>query len=627
MCGIVGKLSNADTLIEESLITRMSDTLSHRGPDDAGVYCAAHIGLGQRRLAIIDLRREATAPLSNEDGTIWVVFNGEIYNFRELRESLTQKGHRFRTLTDTEVIVHLYEEYGTDCLGYMRGMFAFAIWDSKEKRIFAARDRLGKKPFYYARTQSGFVFGSEIKAITVDPDVHVSPNYAALDRYLTYQYVPSPLTAFDGMHKLPAAHFLICDTKGNVSVKRYWFQEEQKQEFVLSESELDGEVTRLLIESVRMRMIADVPLGAFLSGGIDSGLVVALMAQESTQPIKTFSIGFEDDKFNELPYARLVAEQYGTEHHEFIVKPSAADILPILVRHYNEPFADPSAVPTYYVSKMTRQQVTVALTGDGGDESFAGYSHYAAMMKWTSWDWIPQSARKLIADGMVSILGGFSSNNTIARISRGLQMIGATLPVRYAQQMSVFKEQERANLYSPNFRALIADRPETSNIGSQSWDPSMDALSWMMRHDRNYFLPDCLMVKTDIASMANSLEVRCPFLDHKLVEFMAKVPSRAQTDSRGGKVILRRIAARLLPEQILSKPKTGFGIPLNRWLRHDLKDTLHAYLLDDTARRRGLFNEGYVKKLVSENTSGARDWSNRLWALLLLEMWFREFID
>jgi len=359
----------------------MCKTLVHRGPDDEGIYTAAYIGLGQRRLAVIDLSRRARPPLSNEDSSMWVVSNGEIYNFKELRDSLVERGHSFRSSADTEVIIHLYEEYGIDCLKHMRGMFAFALWDSQRKRLFAARDRLGKKPFFYTKTGSLFIFGSEIKAITANSNVSSSPNFEAIDSYLSYQYVPSLLTAFSGIYKLPPAHYLICEANGTLITERYWSPPLSKKT-KMSKEEIETELIRLLRESIRLRLQSDVPLGAFLSSGIDSGTIVALMAKEGLNPIQTFSIGFEEDEFNELPYVRLVADRYGTEHRELMVNPYAIEVLPILVRHYNEPFADSSAIPTYYLSKMAQEYVTVALSGEGGDENFSGYDHYKQVMRW-----------------------------------------------------------------------------------------------------------------------------------------------------------------------------------------------------------------------------------------------------
>ena len=600
----------------------------HRGPDDEGIYTAPHIGLGQRRLSIIDLAPDACPPLCNEDGTACLVFNGEIYNFQELRNQLQLRGHRFATNTDTEVIIHLYEDEGMACLQKLRGMFAFALWDKRREILFCARDRMGKKPFCYAVTPQSFVFGSEIKAITADPDVSVSPDYHAIDQYLTYQFVPSPLTAFNGIKRLRPGEYLTCDLKGNVKTQCYWEPSLSRKTSAFQEG-IEAELLQRLRESVRMRMISDVPLGAFLSGGIDSATIVALMAQESDKPVKTFSIGFEEKAFDELPYARLLAERYGTEHHELIVKPNAAEVLPILVRHYNEPFADSSALPTYYVSKMTRQYVTVALSGDGGDESFAGYDNYAAILGWNKWDVWPHWLRKMLAVSGRKLLDSLPQDNTAARLRRGLAMLAAeNVKVRRLQFGTTLKPEEKRLAYTPLFRDLIFSPPVPADpLAIYPFEEGMDALDWLMRHDQNFYLPDCLMVKTDIASMANSLEVRCPFLDHELVEFAARIPSRLKRDTTGGKIILKSTVKDLLPNEILNKPKTGFGLPIAKWFRNDLSPILKETLLDETSARRGLFEQQLLKRMTSEHIEGRRDWSNRLWAFLFLELWFRKFID
>lgn len=624
MCGIVGKVNFSGDLVEESLIRAMADTIVYRGPDDGGVYTAPFVGLGQRRLSIIDLNRSATAPLSNEDNTVWLVFNGEIYNYKALRAMLIERGHVFRTSSDTEVIIHLYEECGRDCVQHLRGMFAIAIWDSREKCLFVARDRFGKKPFFYYRTGKSFIFGSEIKAITADPEVSVSPDFTAIDSYLSWQYVPSPLSAFEGIRKLPPATWLSCSSEGDIETGQYWRQPPMYGEDGRCKEEIKEGLIEKLTESVGLRMVADVPLGAFLSGGIDSATIVALMSMQSQTPVKTFSIGFEEGEFNELPYARVLAQYYGTEHHEFMVVPSAIDTLPLLVKHYNEPFADASALPTYYVSKLTRQHVTVALSGDGGDESFAGYGHYRQMMKFARLDSIPGPLRKIFSYPFGQLAGYMARSNNMARASRLMQLVGNDVPGRYSQIMSLLKEEEKRFLYTDKFRGLIHDVQAGQDV---EWDASLDSLDWMMRHDRSNYLPDCLMVKTDIASMMNSLEVRCPLLDHELVEYVSKIPTRYKWNGNHGKVILKEAVAGLLPEEILNKPKTGFAVPLAAWFRNELAEMLRSTLLDDVSGRRGIFNRAFLARMCDEHVNGRRDWSNRLWALLFLELWFREFID
>jgi asparagine synthase (glutamine-hydrolysing) len=600
----------------------------HRGPNAESIYTAPHIGLGQRRLSIIDLSPSACPPLTNEDRTIWLVFNGEIYNFQELRKQLQDCGHRFATNSDTETIIHLYEDEGTTCLQKLRGMFAFALWDSRNKILFCARDRMGKKPFCYTLMPRSFVFGSEIKAITTDPETSVSPNYYAIDRYLAYQFVPSPMTAFEGIKRLRPGEYLTCDINGNVKTQCYW-QPPLSRKTMAPQEEIETELLRRLRESVRMRMISDVPLGAFLSGGIDSAAVVALMAQESNRPVKTFSIGFEEEAFNELPYARLLAERYKTEHYELIIKPNAAEVIPLLVRHYNEPFADSSALPTYYVSNMTRRYVTVALSGDGGDELFSGYDGYAMILNWNKCDILPLWLRRIVAQSARGMLSLFPHSNNAARLRRGLAMFGAAnVKARRLQFGTTLKPEEKRMAYTPLFRNLLPNQPVRQDpLTAYPWQDGMDAIDWLMRHDQNFYLPDCLMVKTDIAAMANSLEVRCPFLDHEFVEFAAAIPSQLKRDSTGGKIILKQAFKDLLPIEILNKPKTGFSLPIAKWFRNELAPMLKETLLDETSKKRGLFEQSLLRKMVVEHINGRRNWSGRLWSFLFLELWFREFID
>ncbi|MHB8453963.1 MAG: asparagine synthase (glutamine-hydrolyzing) [Acidiferrobacterales bacterium] len=626
LCGITGKFNFDGTAVDRTLIHKMCDAIIYRGPDAEGIYTAPYIGLGQRRLSIIDLNSAATAPLANEDNSIWVVFNGEIYNFAELRSSLTAHGHTFRTGTDTEVIVHLYEQYGTNCVDHMIGMFAFAIWDSKQKVLFAARDRFGKKPFYYTRTPRSFIFGSEIKALTADPEVRTSPNFAAIAAYLDRQYVPSPLTSFSNIFKLPAAHCLFCGVDGEIKIRRYW-SPPAAEKISASEQEIAEELLRLLRESVRLRLVSDVPLGALLSGGVDSGAIVALMALESSKPVKTFSIGFGKNDSSELPYARQVAERYDTEHQEFNVEPSAMEVLPKLVRHFNEPFADPSAIPTYYVSEVARRHVTVALSGDGGDESFGGYSHYEQVLRWQRLDFLPWQLRKLIFGTLSNSLDNMPYSNLTARASRAFHMLASQLPGRYWTQTSVVKSQERHACFTPYFQDLVDSSGGPWIPMDFPWNESMDSLDWMMRHDQTFYLPDCLMVKADIASMANGLELRAPLLDHRLAAFASSIPSQLKRNSSGGKLILKNAVRELLPPDILNKRKTGFRPPIAKWFRHDLTDMLNATLLGDTSIRRGFFVPAFLKRMINEHVSGKRDWSTRLWSYLFLEMWFQEFID
>ncbi len=628
MCGICGKLVFQERVPPKALIASMCGKIVYRGPDDEGIYTASHIGLGQRRLSIIDLDRQACPPLSNETGTIWIVFNGEIYNFRELRKELEKRGHRFSTRSDTEVIIHLYEEDGVMCLEKLRGMFAFALWDENRKILFCARDRLGQKPFCYTLTSDSFIFGSEIKAIAEDPEVEILPDYGAIDHYLTYQYVPSPMTAFQRIWRLRPGEYLTVDLNGNTEVRSYW-EPVPRTQLTISREEMEERLVGELQESVTLRMVSDVPIGAFLSGGIDSATVVAMMARASSTPVKTFSIGFEEAEHNELEYARLVSGRYRTEHQEFIVRPKTVEILEDLVYHYNEPFGDSSVIPTYYVSKITRDFVTVALSGDGGDESFAGYDSYEALMGWNRWNAVPQWFRTPMARGGIHLLHLLPYGNRTSKVIRGLGMIAARdIRERMLQFKTILKAEERQIAYTPHFRDLIDHSLSScATPAGFPWDQGMDDLDWLMRHDQRHYLPDCLMVKTDIASMANSLEVRSPFLDHRFIEFAASIPSGLKLNRSGRKAILKSAVKDLVPDEILTRPKAGFSIPLAIWLRSDLAPLLREMLLDGRALKRGLFHQAVIRRMVAEHTEGKRDWSNRLWAFLFLEMWFRSFID
>ena len=629
MCGICGKVVFRDQWVDGVVISRMCSTLSHRGPDDEGIYVGPHIGLGQRRLAVIDLSKDATGPLANEDQSIWLVFNGEIYNFRELRASLTKQGHTFRTATDTEVIVHLYEEYGTECLSHLRGMFAFAIWDIPQSRLFAARDPLGKKPFCFTKTSTAFIFGSEIKAITADSSVTVEPNFEAINAYLTYQYVPSPLTAFVGINKLPAGHYLTCSSNGDINVVRYWSPNVPRTQVTLSGLEIEEELQRHLRIAVRRRLVSDVPLGALLSGGIDSSSVVAIMAEESSRPVKTFSARFDETEFDETPYARETAQLYGTDHHELLVTPNLEDLLPLLVWHYNEPFADSSAVPTFLISGFTRKHVTVALTGDGGDECFGGYEVYRRSLFFSRWiDGIPLMARRAPARQLRGAIGLLPYHRTIAKMDLGLSLLEADFEERYVAQMTTLRSYEKKFAYSAKFKTMISGR---KNLG----DPILyrrpsggrKPLDWMMAHDQTFYLPDCLMVKSDIASMAHGLEMRCPLMDQDLVEFAAGIPPDLKRKGGQSKWILKSAMKSKLPASILQKKKTGFSIPLAKWLRGPLAPMVREALFDGRLARRGFFDERFLRVMVDENGSGRKNWSSRIWAVLFLELWFRRFID
>ncbi|MEK9148693.1 MAG: asparagine synthase (glutamine-hydrolyzing), partial [Candidatus Desantisbacteria bacterium] len=510
MCGICGKLALDGTTPKKDLILKMCDTLRHRGPDDEGIYIGKNIGLGHRRLSIIDLST-GHQPLSNEDDTIWIVFNGEIYNFLEIRPNLISRGHRFKTKTDTETVIHLYEEYGVDCVQHLRGMFALAIWDEKKRRLFLARDRIGKKPLCYSFTKNSFVFASELKAILEDIDINKEINLEAIHHYLTYQYVPSPLTIFTQIKKLPPGHIMVIEDGKIKRLERYW-RPEYTPKTSLSEPEIIESIQEILKEATRIRLISDVPLGAFLSGGIDSSATVAMMSQLMDKPVKTFSIGFPEASFNELSFARVIADRFKTEHHEEIVKPDALDILPKIVWHYNEPYADSSCIPTYYLSEMTRQNVTVALNGDGGDEIFAGYERYLAYKLTSYYEKVP----KFIRDGIFNVLKVFPESSLrqdfIRKAKRFTEVMAEPKERRYIRWLSIFSNEMKERIYSEEMKERMRSIDSVEMVAdSFKRSGTDDLLDTLLFVDTLNYLPEDLMVKVDIASMAHSLECRSPF--------------------------------------------------------------------------------------------------------------------
>ncbi len=629
MCGIGGKLCfDPSRPVEREILERMNAIQVHRGPDDAGIYCQGPVGLAHRRLSIIDLSPAGHQPMTNEDGTVWIVFNGEIYNFQDLRPNLIQRSHRFRSRSDTEVILHLYEEHGPGCLQFLRGMFAFAIWDGPKRQLFLARDRLGKKPLCYQSDAHAFRFASEVKAILQDPAVDIQPDPAGISQYLTYGYVPTPKSAFQGVRKLPPAHYLIC-RDGQVEVTRYW-RLRRDRKIRRPEAELCQEILARLEEAVRLRLISDVPLGAFLSGGIDSGAVVAMMSRAASGPVKTFSIGFDEPEYDELRYARLVAERYGTDHHELVVRPDAAAVLPRLAWHYDEPFGDSSAVPTYYVAQMTRQYVTVALNGDAGDENFGGYDRYVANLLAASFDRVPGAEFFKFATRAGLRVWPSSGRRTslLYRARRFLDGLTEQPERRYARWFCQFYGDRKTELCTPEFRAA-ADGGDDLEVLLAAYRESdaPDMIDATLGVDASLYLPDDLLVKVDIASMAHSLEARSPFLDHEFMEFAAAIPSDLKVRGRTKKYILKQALQGLLPEAILHRPKMGFGVPIDHWFRHELKDLAYDTLLGPPALARGYFRRETVQRLLDEHTRGKASWHYLLWTLLMLELWHRTYVD
>ncbi|MBM4038020.1 MAG: asparagine synthase (glutamine-hydrolyzing) [Planctomycetes bacterium] len=689
MCGICGIYHrDPSAAVSRETLRAMIARLRHRGPDDAGTFLRGelpaaggpgdtagtslagpasratpglNVGLGMARLSIIDVMG-GHQPMSNEDGSVWVVFNGEVYNFRELKGELLERGHAFRSHADTEVIVHLYEELGERVVERLHGMFAFALWDERREQLLLARDRLGKKPLVYHDDGARIAFASELQALLEAPGITRAVSPEALDLYLTYQYVPAPLTIFEGIRKLPPAHYLVA-SKGGTRIERYWDLPTAVGGASLpraSDASASPACLRERLDAaVKMRLVSDVPLGAFLSGGIDSTIVVGLMARHMREPVKTFSIGFGQPKYDELSYARLAAERFGTDHHEFVVEPKAIEVLPLLVRHYGEPFADSSAIPTYYLAQKTREHVTVALSGDGGDEGFGGYERYAAMALGARYDALPRPLRCVVRGLARALFGRVSTAEPKSRGRRLRRFVEAlSLPQveRYVQWIAYFKQADKGELYTgafaerlgrdiSDFQFPISDLGLKSAIGNRQSAMAADAAARYLaaefakaggldaaaataRVDAATYLPNDILTKVDIASMANSLEVRCPFLEPDVLGFGLSLPTRLKLGRLGisTKKFLRAAFADLLPPAIRTRGKMGFGVPIAHWLRGELRDYARCILLSPECLARGYFREETVRRLLDEHQSSRADHADRLWALLNLELWHREFL-
>ena len=627
MCGIAGYVNKGSRPADRAVLERMNLAIRHRGPDEDGFYLHENVGLAMRRLSIIDVAR-GHQPMHNAARTKWLIFNGEIYNYQELREDLEKRGHSFSTRSDTEVVLHLYDQYGEGCLEFLRGMFAFAIWDEVEKSLFLARDRVGKKPVLYSHQQNGdLIFGSEFSALLANPAVSREVDYDSIDSYLSYLCVPAPQTAFKQIRKLEPGHWLRWKD-GEIETRRYWLPDFSKK-IKITEVDAIEETTRLLRESTKMRLISEVPLGAFLSGGVDSSIVVALMAQESSAPVKSFSIGFEEQDFSELKYARKVAEHVGAEYSEFIVRPNAMEVLPTLVEHYGEPYADSSALPTYYLSKETRKHVTVALNGDGGDESFAGYERYAAMRLAEAYQKFPASLRKAIFETPVTWLPSSELRRTRVRDLQRFVM-AANLPrnERYYYWMCNIKDRFKAELYTDSFKQQVSGNDAFGVL--DQWYKKANGTGMLdstLLTDQMTYLPNDLLVKVDIASMANSLEARSPLLDHKVIEFAASLPEDLKMRRLQPKYLLKKVAARLVPKEVVYRPKMGFGVPIGKWFRGEMKEFVRDILLSDVASKRGMMEPAVVKQYIDQHNDGTLDRTHQIWSLLMLELWFHRFVD
>lgn len=622
MCGIAGRFNhNPSHVVDTAALAAMTDAVTHRGPDAAGYFHAPGIGLGHRRLSIIDLAT-GDQPLANEDGQVQVVFNGEIYNFAEIRAELIGRGHRFRTNSDTEVIVHGYEEWGERCVDRFRGMFAFALYDARAHRLFIARDRLGVKPLYYAEVPGGIVFGSEIKALLQDADVSRDWRPEAIDAYLTLLFVPAPHTIYSGIHKLPPAHTLVAES-GRVRISKYWDLEFTGTGDPRREDEYLEELDALLREAVSLRLISDVPLGAFLSGGIDSSIVVAYMKETSATTPVTISVGFENDAYNESHHAETVARHLACEFHALVASPHIESLLPKLAWHFDEPFADSSAVPTYYVSQAARQLVTVALSGDGGDELWAGYAHHRV-------EHMEQRARGALgpARHVASWLG--RALPLSVKGARSLRHLGARPEDAYALKHvnGTFEPHAKDRLYASDFnRAIAGTDPLAALRDAYRACASRDPMDRALYADARVYMIDDVLTKVDRMSMAVSLEAREPLLDHKLLEFAARVPMALKLRNGRSKHLLRRILERRVPRSIVERGKSGFAAPIGDWLRGPLAAMTSELLLDGRLRDRGLFNDIEVRRLWEDHRTRRGDHPHRLWQLVMLELWFRTFID
>lgn len=622
MCGICGifEFHRRDP-IPEAVVRRMNDTIVHRGPDDEGIYVSEGIGFGFRRLSIIDLSG-GHQPISNEDGRIWVMLNGEIYNYPELRQDLIARGHQFRTRSDTESIVHLYEEYGEDCFGRLRGMFAIALWDSRERKLLLARDRVGKKPLFYARDNKRIVFGSELKALLAANGMPRAIDKEALADYFSFGYVPAPKTIYAAVRKVLPGHYLVVSEK-EFRETSYWdlsFGNIENR----SEEEWAEILRHQICEATRVRLMSDVPLGAFLSGGVDSSSVVAMMTHLMKRPVTTCSIGFEDKEYDEAGFARQIAQQFKSEHHEETVRPSAVEILDKLVWHYDEPFADSSAIPTYYVSKVARNHVTVALGGDGGDESFTGYrrymlDHYENRLRQR----VPASVRSHVFGPLGKWYPALAWAPRIFRGKATFQSLARTPLEGYFNSISYFRPGEKQHLFTRDFSKNLGGY-DSLEVLRYHYDRAGtdDLLSRIQYVDIKTYLPDDILAKVDRASMAVSLEVRAPLLDHHLLELAARIPSSLKLRGRTGKYIFKKAMSSALPDGILNRKKMGFAIPLGRWFRNELKDVAYSTLFDSTD---GILDPGFLKKIWNQHQRGHYDRSQHLWAVLMFRKWKASF--
>jgi asparagine synthase (glutamine-hydrolysing) len=631
MCGIYGKIRWDGRAAAVGDAERACEALRHRGPDDSGVQLLGQACLGHARLSIIDLSPQGHQPMPNEDESLWIVFNGEIYNFPELRPRLEARGHRFRSHTDTEVLLHLFEEDGPACVEQVRGMFAFAIWDRKTRALFLGRDRVGKKPLFYRSGRDFFAFCSELAPLVSDPEIPVDVDRVAIHHYLTFQSVPAPYSAYAGIRKVPPGHWMIVKEAGE-ELRRYWklrFLPKHPADTTKRRKRLEDELLGKIGEAVRVRLVSDVPLGALLSGGVDSSGIVALMSRENPgNPLKTFSVGFQEKEFNELEYAREVAQLYGTDHKEFTLRPDMLSVLPLLVERFGEPFADSAAIPTYYISRVARDYVTVALCGDGGDESFAGYHRYKLNALLRGIDIIPHALSRGVFRALNAFPHSPSIHSPLWIAKRAFQFLSLSPERRNLRFCSHFDADLKAEVYTPEFAAQVAGIDSDEIVLDRYRETDADnLLDATLYADIHTYLPDTLLPKVDVTSMATSLETRSPLLDHELMEFAARLPADMKLHRLTTKYVLKKVFGSLLPEKLLSRPKMGFGVPLGHWFRTELKETVRDTLLSRRAMARGYFREAAVRKILDEQAQNRWHWHYHIYNLLMLELWHRRFID
>ena len=623
MCGIAGIIDLTSGGPSRELIQRMTGLLRHRGPDDEGIAVLGPAALGHRRLSIIDLSPGGHQPMSLEEAGLHVVFNGEIYNYPEVKAELEARGETFRSRSDTEVILRAYRAWGVDSLQRLNGMFAFAIWDEGRRTLFAARDRLGKKPFFYHHRPGFLSFASEMKALLADPKLARDVDPSAIDEYLTYTYIPAPRTVFRGISKLLPGHYLLY-RKDCVTTEPYWelsFGQNGSRE---SEEQSVERLEDLFRASVRRRLLSDVPVGAFLSGGLDSSAVVGMMAQISSDPVRTYTIGFEEKGYSEVEDARVIARHFGTRHHELFVRADAVSILPDLVWHLDEPFGDSSAVPSYYVAKLAAEHVKVVLSGDGGDELFAGYTRYQQAMEPRPWRWIPRGLRR-------RIIGPVAENLPIEWPGRRYLYEMANMSRESSPESVGIYPYIKERIYSSAMRAeLTASRRKSGGGVALEEHPrlkTLDRLSRLQYLDTKQYLPDDILVKVDRTTMAHSLESRAPLLDHTLVSYVATLPPSWKLRGGVSKYLFRKMVGRYLPPSALEKKKQGFGIPRESWFRSDLREHARERLLDTRAAERGYFDRRVLDRMLTSHAAGRRDYSGWIWCLLVLEEWHRAFMD